>query len=534
MKNIKFLQFIFITTLLLFSCNDDDSVVLIESNHRAIVTSEMDFENTINVGAHIDFGDLSRGVSSRLWTFPENVTEISGEEGNTSTKDVVKGTFNEAGVYDVTLSQVFKGNVYPNEDSTEPIQGKELDTTIVVTVLDNITANIQINHINDDGSLGAELNLSDNAENEVTASKFVRLTQNSTGSPTNFTWNLKGAKPEQVLNDLNTPEVDVRYTKLGTWDLEFIASRTRPTDADTIYIKNFIKVIPSTDPVTLDRVFEQEEQTKIGLEFSREMDPATVNKSTFSVTIETANGATLTPELTNVTVDATEGNILIIELANEIMYNDDVVKVSYTPGGLTTLDAVASDAFTDVILTDFIKENLFDNAAFSDVDASFETSIEENWPYLWWGGQWAEYDMNLSFDRAHSGSKSMYIEFRPGGGMIIGNVDGDGDNITFPVEAGYTYEMGAWIYLEDLGSPDGVNIPDVRFYWRPGTNWGVAANPAFTSDFKVGEWIETTTKVTFAADGDVSYMIRGFNTGNTGTLKFYMDDLALYKLTSRP
>lgn len=531
MKNIKFLQFIFIITLLLFSCNDDDSVVLIESNHRAIVTSEMDFENTINIGAHIDFADLSRGIESRLWTFPENVTELAGEEGNTSTKDVVKGTFNQAGVYDVVLSQVYKGNVYPNEDSTEPIQSRELDTTIVVTVLENIAANIKINYLNDDGSLGAELNLSDNAENEVTASKYVRLTQSSTGSPTNFTWNLKGAKPEQVLGDLTTPEVDVRYTKLGTWDLEFIASRTRPTDSDTIYIKNFIKVIPSTEPVTLDRVFEQESQTKIGLEFSREMDPATINKSTFSVTIETANGATLNPEIANVTTHPTEGNILIIELANEIMYNDDVVKISYTPGGLTTLDAVAATTITDAILTDFIKVNLLEDPNFSDVDYDFETTTEDNWPYLWWGGQWAEYNMNLSYNRAYKGSKSMYLEFKPNGGMIIGNVDANGDNITFPVEKGFKYEMGAWFYVDDLGTI--TTDANIRMFWRPSTNWGIGDNVLFTQTTKVGEWFYSSAVVEFSADSNESYMIRGLN-NNATTLKFYMDNLTLYKLTSRP
>lgn len=530
MKNIKYLQFAFVITLLLLGCNDDDSLTLIEPNHRAIVTSEMNFENTINIGSHIDFGDLSRGVESRLWTFPESAT-ILGEEGITSTKDVVKGTFNESGIFNVTLNQIYKGNVYPNEDSTMPIQGRELDTTIVVTVLDFITANIKVNYLNDDGSLGAELNLNENAENEITASKYVRLTQNSSGSPTDFTWNLKGAKPEQVLSDLTTPEVDVRYTKLGTWDLEFIARRTRPTDSDTIYIKNFIKVIPSTDPVDLDRVFEKESQTKIGLEFSREMDPATVNKNDFSVTIETANGATLTPTIANVTIDSVDGNILIVELENEVMYNDDTVKVSYTPGNLTTLDAVAATTITDAILTDFIKTNLFEDSNFSSVDYSFETTIEDNWPYLWWGGRWANYSMNLSFNQAYHGSESMFVEMNPtDGGMVIGNVDGNGDNVTFSVEEG-TYEMGVWVYVEELGTITGET--NVRFFWRPGTNWGIGDNVTFTPTTPVGQWFYSSAQVTFNGDADISYVIRGVNNNSTA-IKFYMDNLTLYKLTSRP
>lgn len=527
MKNIGIFKLILFMALFMVACSEDESVNLVEPSHRAIVTSEMDFDNTINIGGHIDFGDISRGVESRIWTFPENVSSISGTDINTSSKDVVKGIFYEPGTHNVTLNQVFKGNVYPNEDSIMPDVGKELDTTIVVTVLGPVQAFVKAHYINDDGSTGAELNLSDNAENEITASKYVRLSYTVEGAPVNFVWNLPGAKPAQVLDA--SPEVDIRYSKLGSWDLQFIASRNRPGGSDTINLKKFIKVIPSTDPVTLDRVFEKESQTKIGLEFSREMDPATVNKNDFSVTIETAGGAVITPIIKSVLVDSEEGNILVVELDNEIMYNDDIVKVSYIPGSLGTLDAVASDAFTDQILTDFIKVNLFDDPN-SNVDNSFETSDVSNWPYLWWGAPWDGYKMSFSFDQAHSGSKSMYLEFDPNGGMIIGNTDADGNNVTFPTEKGFKYEMGAWIYVLDVGSPVASNI---RMYWRPSTDWSVPDNPNFNATTPIGEWFYTSVTVSFSSSGNESFMIRGENI-NSEALKFYMDDLSLYKLTSRP
>ncbi len=534
MKNLKYLKFIFIFSLLLLGCNEDESIQLIEPNHRVIVTSEMNFENTINIGEHIDFADLSRGIQSRLWTFPSEAAIIGGENGNTSSKDVVKGTFTKSGVFDVILNQTFNGNVYPNEDSTEPIQGRELDTTIVVTVLAPVEASFQMNYINEDGTTGAPLSLNDNAENEIVASKFVRITQNSNGSPTNFRWSLQGAKTEflEVVDDPDA-ETDVRYTKLGTWDLQFVAARTRPTDSDTIYIKNFIKVIPSTEPVTLDRVYEYETETKIGLEFSREIDPATVVKEDFSVAIETNAGATIVPEIAGVTVDPNEGNIVIIELANEIMYNDDLVKVSYTPGTLTTLDLVASEAIIDAELTDFIKINLLESSA---VDYSFETTTEKNWPYLGWGGRFELFDTTVSRDQARTGEKSLYIEMEPDGGMIIGNteVDDNGDptdNINFTVEKGVTYEMGIWVYIEDLGNVTGE--ANIRLYWRPGTNWGIGDNFTFSGTTPVGEWVYSSAIVSFSASGEASYMIRGVST-NTETMKIYIDDLTLFKLTSRP
>ncbi|WP_299548304.1 Ig-like domain-containing protein [Seonamhaeicola sp.] len=529
MKSIKFLTLFFLTTILFVGCFEDDSVSLVEPNHRVIVTSEMNFDNTINPGGHIDFGDLSRGVQSRTWSFPEDLSaaRIAGEDGNTSPKDVIKGLFYKPGIYNINLNQTFKGDVYPNEDSQSPIAGRELDTTIVVTVLDWVESNIQAYYINEDGSTGDALNMSNNAENELTASKYVRLTYSAIGEPQEIVWSSAGGKPTS-LETSDGAEVDMRFSKLGTWDLQYIASRARPTDADTIFIENFIKVIPSTEPVTLDRVFEKEYQTKIGLEFSREMNPETVNKNNFSVTIETAGGAVLNPEIASVLVDSEEGNVLVIELANELMYNDDTVKVSYTPGLLSTLDAVASTAITDAVLTDFIKTNVLES---TDVDYSFETSEDSNWPYLWWGGQWGEYDYNVSFDRARTGDKSMYIEFRPNGGMIMGHRDAGGNNITFPVESGANYEMGAWIYVEDLGNITGE--ANIRMYWTPGTNWGIGDNVTFTPATPVGQWFYSSAVVQFAASGDVSYMIRGINT-NTERLKFYMDDITVYKLTSRP
>ena len=531
MKNLKTYKILYLTVLTVlafYACSEDETLTLPEASHRVIVTSEMNYENTINIGGHIDFGDISSGVKSRTWTFPQNVSSISDSDKNTSGENTVKAFFSQAGKHNVTLHQVFKGDVYRNEDSATPSGLKELDTTIVVTVLNPVSSVLTANYINDDGSLGDPLSMTDNAENEITASKYVRLSYSSDGAPVNFVWNLNGGKPAQVTNPVG--EVDVRYSKLGTHDLQFIASRSRPFDADTINIKNFIKVNPSTEPVTLDRVLENGAQI-IGLEFSREMDPATVNKNNFSVSIETASGATLSPTISSIVVDNIEGNILNISLNGEILYNDDTIKVSYSPGVLATLDGVAATATTDAILTDFVKTNILLE---TEVDHSFESTTADNWPYGWWGGQWGEYDLNLSSNRAHTGDKSMYIEYRPEGGMILGNTDNGGNNVTFPVESGFNYEMGVWVFVDDLGSPDAVTPPDLRFYWTPSTNWGIDANVEFPPTFETGKWVYSSAIVQFSATENITYMIRGFNSGNSQTLKFYMDDLTVYKLTSRP
>ena len=528
MKNIKILLLIFFTSIILVDCNDEESVALIEPNHRAIVTSEMNYENTINPGGHIDFGDISRGVKSRVWTFPEGgVVTIAGEEGNTSGKDVVKGIFHEPGVYNVVLSQIFKGNVYPNEDSTQPIDGVALDTTIVVTVLEPISTILKAYYINEDGTTGAELNMSDNAENEIIASKYVRLSYTSKGAPKNVTWNLPGGKPEQVKNP--TGDIDIRYSKLGSHNLQFIASRSRPFDADTVNISKFIKVVPSTEPVTLDRVFEKSSDV-IGLEFSREMDPATINKANFSASIQTAGGSNLLTNINTVSVDAVDGNVVLIKL-DQPYYNDDIVKVSYTPGNLSTLDAVAASGFTDRILTDIIKTNILAN---SNYDYSFENSLNGNWQYLGWGPDWDGFTFNISPTQAQSGAKSAYIEIAANDGMIVGHRDLTGQFIRFPTQAGKTYEIGVWVYVTDLGNYSSGFLPDLRIYWNPNTDWAVGSNPAFGPGFQTNKWVYASFRTNKFATGDSSFMIRGYNASNPAPLKFYMDNITVAELKLRP
>ncbi|SNR30950.1 hypothetical protein SAMN06265371_10183 [Lutibacter agarilyticus] len=524
LKKIKTYIWFIAVALFINACSDDSNELsLTEPNHRVVYTSQMDFENKININGEIDFGDISAGVESRTWTFPEGVVDIVGSDDDiNSSKDVVKTIFNTVGEHSVHLNQIFKGDAFVGTE----LRGKELDTTIIVTVLSPVTATINANFINDDGSLGAALNIADMAENEVTASKSVRFTYATDGAPEEFVWNFDGGDPTEVT--AAPIETDVKYKKMGTYDIQFIASRARPYGGDTIYLKDFIKVIASTDPVDLEQVTDKDGD--IALVFSREMDASTLNKDNFSIIIE--NGGVITPTIKKASVDATEGNIILLELDGEGIYNDDVIKVSYTPGVLATLDAVKATAFTDEIL-EFTKINILDVA--SDYDHSFENSTADNWPYMWWGGVWGEYDLEISDIKAQDGSKSAYIEFRPNGGMIIGHKNTAGDQITFPAETGKNYEIGIWVYVEDLGANDPAGFaPDVRFFWWPDTNWGVGGNPTFTSDFKTGEWVYSKTYAQFNETGDKTFQIRGYNEANPERLKFYMDNLSVSEVSLRP
>lgn len=517
--NKTILSIIIVPLILLgvIACDKDDDNLSVP-NHRVIYTSQMDFDNKIQVDNFITFGDVSPGIKSRTWSFPSGVANLE-----TSTESIVKATFTQVGEHNVTLHQVFNGNAYVGET----LMGTELDTTIVVKVLAPISISLQGFLLNPDGTLGDELNMSDNAENEVIASREVRFMYTVDGEPENFEWTFQGGDPEVF--EGSDPEVDVKYRSVGTYDLSFTAGRARPQGNATVQYTNLIKVVPSTDPVDLDRVSDKD--GKIALEFSRDMDPFTLNKDHFSVTIE--NGGTmLTPDISLAEVDTQSGNVVLLTLASETIYNDDIVKVSYTPGTLTTLDAVAATAFTDAQLQ-FNLDNILTG---SDYDYSFENSINDNWDTLPWGAPWNLYTSNISSVQAKDGNNSMYIEIEPFGGMIMGHRDLSNEFIRFPVETGKTYEIGVWVYVEDLGNNDpsiGFD-PDLRFFWNPGTNWGVPGSPTFHSGFTTNEWVYSSFFATFPANADTSFMIRGYNQGNPEALKFYMDNIIVAEVNLRP
>ncbi|MDV7186028.1 hypothetical protein R3X25_01940 [Lutibacter sp. TH_r2] len=526
-KTFKIYILFILFALTFSSCEEDNEVKLSETNHQVIYTSEMDFENTIQVNGKISFSDVSQGIISREWTFPENVVDIIDSENDlTSTEVTVKTYFNEAGIYDVNLHQEFKGDAYVGET----IKGKSLDTTIVITVLDYLNASITANYINEDGSTGAALNLADMAENEVTASKSIRFSQSTIGGPENFNWTLEGGDPETVSGEENS--IDIKYKKLGVYDVKFIASRARPEGVDTVYFKDLIKVIPSTDPVDLEKI-TADEDGNILLLFSREMDAFTLDKANFSVSIN--NGDNSIPVvISNAKVDTVDGTIIVLELDGDRVYNNDIVTVSYSPGVLMTTDAVAATAFTDVVL-EFETYNILQD---TDYDYSFENTTATEWPYLWWGGNWGMFDLEVSSSNAQDGSKSAYVEYHENGGMIIGHNDLGGTAVTVPIVAGQAYEFGLWIYVTEdfVSNPyplnDSVFESDIRIY---PSDWSFEALVTlFNEDFPIGEWVYTNAFVTGANDSNVNFFIRGYNVGTDKRLKFYMDNLSVSKVSLRP
>ncbi|MGY3792030.1 PKD domain-containing protein [Aquimarina sp. 433] len=513
-KLLKFITVLIIGLITIISCQNDDVDTDVPSQ-RVIFTSEQSQANQIRVNTDLTFGDVSTGVVSRTWTFPEGVANVTQ-----SNSDVVKATFTQVGEHNVTLNQVFEEDAFVDGE----LRGRELDTTIVVTVIEPIAIDLKANYINPDGTLGAALTISDNAENEVIASRAVRYTFDLVGEPLNIDWTIDGGDPETATG---TNQVDVIYKRLGTYGINVDANTNRPAGQAIAAFSNLVKVIPSTDPVTLDGVQGKRDGT-LALEFSREMDEATVVSDQFSINVEN-NGTPISATIQSVQVNPAERNILLVSLSGDQIYIDDTVTVSYTAGSLFTTDGVQADSFMDVPMDSFEQgENLLESTT---IDYSFENSADDaNWPYQFWGGKWELYDFSIDFSRARTGTRSGVVDMQANGGMIIAHTAGK-----LPIESGKTYEIGVWVFVENVGNtPAGSNNPDLRIYLRPSPDFGTGPNPEFSASFPTGEWVYSSILVTGNASEEKELLIRGDNEFNNMPIKIYMDDLFVSEVELRP
>ncbi|MEM7656156.1 MAG: hypothetical protein AAF399_08510 [Bacteroidota bacterium] len=350
MKFFTYFSSLFLGILLLvLSACQKDPVIVSEASHRVVYTSEMDFENQVQINGQISFGDISAGVESRMWTFPAGVADLlDSDDDQSSTEEVVQAIFTKVGQHEIKLSQTFTQEAFSGTD----LLGTQLDTTIIVTVLDSIKASVEAHILNADGTLGEAIVLADGAANEVPASKTVRYTFTGVGEPESFQWEMQGGTPEVTGGGNLT--LDVKYKFLGEYDMSLVASRKRPFGGDTLAFTDLIHVVPSTDPVVVERISDR--GGNIALEFVREMDASTIELADFVVSIEN-DGNVWMPGVESVELDPVEGNVIVIRLAGEAIYNDDIIRISYVPGSLFSLDGVAATGFSEEELV-FSKVNI--------------------------------------------------------------------------------------------------------------------------------------------------------------------------------
>lgn len=518
MKKIQYilgLLFLAATTFI-WSCKKEYEAAGPEPNTALIRTSFGTGANIIQVNGQMSFIDLSRGVASRKWTFPDFTLGMDSNKIETSSEAVVKVRFTKPGIQEVRLQQTFDGKVWVGNTQKDV---NTFDTIITVKVLDSVKATFVATRVQNNTTLVNK----DDANNEVTAGKNIQFTSTSLGEPETYTWVL--TRKDGLKINLSGANPQTKLSSLGVYDMLMIASNK--FGRDTVKYQNYIKVIPSTEPVELLSVKGVDK--KIELEFSRDMEnPATNNPASFTLVV-TNNNKTYPVKVASASRKPGKDNVLVLNTDLPI-YNSDDIKVSYdaTKGNLVTTDAMKATSFTDQSVV-FVNPNIL---ATVNYDFSFENSSNSNWAYMFWGGIWEKYTLSVSTAKARTGTKSGYLQMQPGGGAIFSYRNNANEFIRFPAVKGKTYEIGMWVNVESLG--DKTSTPDIRFYWDPATDWGVGPVSNFTSTFPVNQWVFTKAKVTFSDNNNFRFQIRGHNEFNTQQLKVYIDDISLSELELRP
>lgn len=248
--------------MLLGACEEEYTAPSVEPNHAYITTSFGDLANRVQVNSKMTFIDLSRGVQSRLWTFTPDALDSVRNKIATSSALSEKVIFTQPGVHAIKLSQTYAGNVYVG---TMKKSVATYDTTINVTVLDSVRANFTAKRVLDSSPLTHQ----NNALNVVIAGREVQFTQNCTGEPSTFVWQIIRNSDGFVKAVTGNPGVN-KFSSLGEYDVRLTASS--PLGTSTFLMKKYIKVVASTDPVDLLSA-KINERNQIRLTFSRDMHP---------------------------------------------------------------------------------------------------------------------------------------------------------------------------------------------------------------------------------------------------------------------
>ncbi|MBB3699943.1 hypothetical protein KMW28_27635 [Flammeovirga yaeyamensis] len=479
MKSILKNSYIFLASLflLLVGCGEVmNNPEVITPNHSVIKISQSGNGNIINMNQHIDFADVSQGVESRQWIFPGDDTVTV--EGNP--EDVqVRGVFHMVGTYDVKLHQVFKGNAYVGTEET-PRETNEIDTVITVTVMPKVELkSVKANILNTDGTLGDEIPL-ENVETpkDIPFGSVLRFTYQAEGNPTQIQGEFFGA--ELLAQNAEMGTFDVKYVTLDkVYSIAPVFLRPQPMSSDTLAVVDFVKCVRSDEPLTLEEVASNASQ-KPTIKFSRGLNANSLNKEDFSVVIQTAKGATINPEIVDAFLDPDDASKVILDLGTEVIYNDDMVTVSFTEGRLESADAARATSFTDeeleVYSLNLLKEGGFD---YDMEDASVNWNAGQP---DWLGGDFTN-TLEKTSEHVTSGSKSLKISVNPyngvgawGNGTVVSPFS-NGELHRFPYsphpDAGNKVKISFDLYLEENSGNIDPSVPNqfatnIRMY----INWG--------------------------------------------------------------
>ncbi len=162
------------------------------------------------------------------------------------------------------------------------------------------------------------------------------------------------------------------------------------------------------------------------------------------------------------------------------------------------------------------------------IDGKFENVGNVQWANFgaYWG---APYDNSnkpvFSTDQAHSGSKSAYFDVPAAGCCAAGIRLAEGNlQIPLAVSSGKTYEVKFWIYIKSNSASADAG-PAITFDFDGNNQPLVYPGVWIGADYKTGEWIECSTKVTSTSGVCNELQFRLVNADMTSAFQVYIDDI---------
>lgn len=402
-------------------CQNNDKEYDLPS-HSVVEVSHQYQNFTVQINQEVSVADLSSGVVDRTWSLDEGVEaivykldkdvpdileirDLLRDRNNLSDEElaivlekiqlgdqtvlptykdaVLKLSFPTGGVYNVYLKHTFQENAYVEQEETKR-DTTVVDRMVTINVFERVLfTDFTVSELDTNGNPGTPMpilveNNTITQRATVTAGKTARIGFNYSGSPDNVevtSGNAKLVENSLVLNADGTGSIDVKYSRVGEYDLVVNGVRATPAANYTITLENAVEVIPSTDPVTIDRSVVNSD-LGITLAFSREMDEATLLPTDFAVNITDKNGNNVPVTVDTAVLDPQDAAILYLTLAGDSAYDDDTVTVSYTKGTFSTTDGVLLENQTDLAVLTGQNPNIIGDAGM------FENPLAVDWNWV--------------------------------------------------------------------------------------------------------------------------------------------------------
>jgi hypothetical protein len=547
MKNIFKISMLLLAFVFETSCSDEYEAPYGDYSSFKWYTNEGfdESDKILNINSYVAFMDLSRNTISNEWAIPEGAKLLNSKfttqdsvydkfiigSGPKSTEKLINVLFTKPGLQEVKLFDVFKEQV---EGAAQSGKGWFVEKIFTVDVFANPNPEGKVFYNGEEVFAFTE-NENPSIDNKDSwpvinieageALDYVDMSK--TGRISGRRWTAVGGKPETKGDSVST----IVYNKLGEFTATLASVRNGAEVPSKTVVKNIplrIKVNASTKPFVFNGGLKMDANEEI-IRFAITGEAQTLlsQEGDFTVhVVNTTSGFDADIDVESAQVSSTDGTIIELKLA-EPVYNTDEITVSYSGGGIKSVD--------ERTLLDFGPEMVniaLGSSVLIDTWASFEDS-GTNWKAAFTTGFWAGNANGSGTAPFFSRTEEMAIK-----GTASMKYTGELSNKTlqgsnFSKPNGYsagTYNVSYKVYLEADNTMKAFrNVLQTPFQ---AITWDLESLPR-------GVWVKISQVVVVPSDipSGKKFDIKieaSANPGVTGVQTIYFDDLQWVPLIDRP